>query len=150
MDTLTRQILDTMPALFFQLQQLHMIELLRAGRMEEALSWAAESLAPLGEDNPDLFDDLEKGMSLFVLDMHAQTDNTPAYAKALYSVEHRQEVADALNAAILAFQRRPGEARLPRLLGFMQAGNALDDAYEQSVDSDLSLDEPMPGLPSFK
>lgn len=45
------QILDTNPHLFFHLQQQRLIELIRNGKIEEALEFAQEELAPRGEEN---------------------------------------------------------------------------------------------------
>ena len=50
-----KQILDTNPQLFFHLQQQRLIELIRAGKVEEALEFAQEELAPRGEENVRLF-----------------------------------------------------------------------------------------------
>lgn len=49
------QILDTNPQLFFHLQQQRLIELIRSGKVEEALEFAQEELAPRGEENVSLF-----------------------------------------------------------------------------------------------
>ncbi|KAF6167608.1 hypothetical protein GIB67_031191 [Kingdonia uniflora] len=46
-----RKILDTNPQLFFHLQQQRLIELIRNGKVEEALEFAQEELAPRGEEN---------------------------------------------------------------------------------------------------
>lgn len=48
------QILDTNPQLFFHLQQQRLIELIRNGKVEEALEFAQEELAPRGEENVHL------------------------------------------------------------------------------------------------
>lgn len=48
------QILDTNPQLFFHLQQQRLIELIRDGKVEEALEFAQEELAPRGEENVSL------------------------------------------------------------------------------------------------
>lgn len=48
------QILDTNPQLFFHLQQQRLIELIRNGKVEEALEFAQEELAPRGEENVNL------------------------------------------------------------------------------------------------
>ena len=48
------QILDTNPQLFFHLQQQRLIELIRNGKVEEALEFAQEELAPRGEENVSL------------------------------------------------------------------------------------------------
>ena len=45
------QILDTNPQLYFHLQQQRLIELIRSGKIEEALEFAQEELAPRGEEN---------------------------------------------------------------------------------------------------
>jgi len=45
------QILDTNPQLYFHLQQQKLIELIRAGKISEALEFAQEELAPRGEEN---------------------------------------------------------------------------------------------------
>lgn len=49
------QILDTNPQLFFHLQQQRLIELIRNGKIEEALEFAQEELAPRGEENVNFF-----------------------------------------------------------------------------------------------
>jgi hypothetical protein len=45
------EILDTHPKLFFHLQQQRLIELIRKGMVEEAISFAQEELAPRGEEH---------------------------------------------------------------------------------------------------
>lgn len=45
------QILDTNPKLYFHLQQQRLIEYIRQGRISEALEFAQDELAPLGEEN---------------------------------------------------------------------------------------------------
>lgn len=49
-----RKILDTNPRLFFHLQQQRLIELIRSGKVGEALEFAQEELAPRGEENASL------------------------------------------------------------------------------------------------
>ena len=46
-----QQILDMNPQLFFHLQQQRLIELIRNRKLEEALEFAQEELAPRGEEN---------------------------------------------------------------------------------------------------
>ncbi|KAL5227758.1 hypothetical protein ABZP36_016023 [Zizania latifolia] len=46
-----KKILDTNPQLYFHLQQQKLIELIRAGKINEALEFAQEELAPRGEEN---------------------------------------------------------------------------------------------------
>ena len=45
------EILDTNPKLFFHLQQQRLIELIRDGKIDEAIEFAQEELAPRGEEN---------------------------------------------------------------------------------------------------
>ena len=44
--------------MLFHLQQQRLIELIRQGREEQALDFAQEYLAPQGEDNPELLEEL--------------------------------------------------------------------------------------------
>lgn len=55
------QILEEDAPLFFHLQQQRLIELIREGRVEDALAYAQEYLAPKGEENGDFLEDLGKG-----------------------------------------------------------------------------------------
>ena len=92
-----------------------MIELLRTEELDEALLFASEHLAPLGEEHPHLLSELEQTMSLFVFDMRSPPPAMPAYATELYDTEYRKRVAEELNAAILASQSYSPTARLARL-----------------------------------
>ena len=44
--------------LSFHLQQQQLIELIRSGKIEEALDFAEAFLAPIGEEHPDLLKEL--------------------------------------------------------------------------------------------
>ena len=55
------QILEEKHQLSFHLQQQRLIELIRAGKTEEALEFAQEYLAPRGEENPAFLEELGKG-----------------------------------------------------------------------------------------
>ena len=48
---LNPEILDTNPPLYFRLQQQQLIEMIRAGNVNDALQFAMEELAPRGEEN---------------------------------------------------------------------------------------------------
>jgi hypothetical protein len=63
------QILDNNPALYFQLQQQRLIELIRAKKVDEALMFAQEELAPRGEEHPEFLSDLEETMTLLAYDI---------------------------------------------------------------------------------
>jgi hypothetical protein len=55
------QILEEKHQLSFHLQQQRLIELIRAGKTEEALEFAQEYLAPRGEENPAFLEELGAG-----------------------------------------------------------------------------------------
>jgi hypothetical protein len=52
------QILEEQQSLFFHLQQQRLIELIRQGKTEQALAFAQEYLAPHGEENEALLEEL--------------------------------------------------------------------------------------------
>ena len=58
LNLLLPQILEEKADLFFHLQQQRLIELVRAGKVEEALAFAQEFLAPCGEENPAFLEEL--------------------------------------------------------------------------------------------
>jgi len=99
------------PALAFSMQRQQLIELIRAGKLDEALEYAAEYLAPQGEDNPNLLSDLEQTMALLVFD---NPDMSPL--GNLLSAEQRQKTAGDLNQAILNKQGQQSHSKLPGLL----------------------------------
>lgn len=63
------QILDNNPALYFQLQQQRLIELIRQKKIDEALIFAQEELAPRGEEHPEFLEELEQTMTLLAYDI---------------------------------------------------------------------------------
>eukprot|EP00164_Ancoracysta_twista_P001853 GFYU01002434.1.p1 GENE.GFYU01002434.1~~GFYU01002434.1.p1 ORF type:complete len:225 (+),score=77.40 GFYU01002434.1:69-743(+) len=105
------EILDTNPQIYFHLQQQRLIELIRENKIDEALQFAQEELAPRGEENPRFLEDLEKTMALLVFQGGAESplgellDNT-----------HRQKTASELNAAILSSQCQEKDPKLPSML----------------------------------
>lgn len=52
------QILENQGELLFHLHQQRLIELIRSGNIEGALAFAAEYLAPAGEEQPRLLEEL--------------------------------------------------------------------------------------------
>ncbi|OLY83775.1 Glucose-induced degradation protein 8-like protein [Smittium mucronatum] len=83
-------LLELNPRLFFALKQQQLIELVRGGRVEEALLFSQEELAQKGLEHPELLPELETTMSLFAFDFAAGT--------------------------LLNSQSQPSESRLPSLL----------------------------------
>ncbi|EPZ31748.1 hypothetical protein ROZALSC1DRAFT_26462 [Rozella allomycis CSF55] len=105
------QILDTNPKLFFRLQQQKLIEMIRAGRLDDAIEFAQEELAPRGEEHPEFLEELERTMALMIFD---GDENSPV--KDLLDTNQRQKTASELNSAILTTQCQEKEPKLPLML----------------------------------
>lgn len=91
--------------------QQQLIELIRAGKTNEALDFAQEELAPKGESSPDLLPELERTMALLVLEPSQVTEGSE-----LFDPYHRVRLANEVNAAILQSQGHGEGAKLPALL----------------------------------
>ncbi|GAB4826904.1 Glucose-induced degradation complex subunit [Ancistrocladus abbreviatus] len=119
---LNPEILDTNPQLFFHLQQQRLIELIRNGKIEEALEFAQEELAPRGEENQSFLEELERTVSLLVFE---DVSNCPA--RDLFDISQRLKTASEVNAAILTSQSHEKDPKLPSLLKMLVwAQNQLD------------------------
>ncbi|PWN47917.1 hypothetical protein IE53DRAFT_389923 [Violaceomyces palustris] len=125
------EILDTNPLLFFHLQQQRLIELIRAGQINEALAFAAEELAPRGEEHPDLLPELERTMALLAFDIPKVgvpgngSLAAPPYVAELLAPSQRLRTAGELNAAILASQSQGRDPKLPQLIKMLSYGEEL-------------------------
>nr|XP_004234130.1 protein GID8 homolog [Solanum lycopersicum] len=108
---LNPEILDTNPQLFFHLQQQRLIELIRNGKIEEALEFAQEELAPRGEENQSFLEELEKTVALLAFE---DVSNCPV--GELLDVSQRLKTASEVNAAILTSQSHEKDPKLPSLL----------------------------------
>ncbi|KAG5622638.1 hypothetical protein H5410_007856 [Solanum commersonii] len=108
---LNPEILDTNPQLLFHLQQQRLIELIRNGKVEEALEFAQEELAPMGEENQSFLEDLEKTVALLAFE-----DVSKCPAGELLDVSQRLKTASEVNAAILTSQNHEKDPKLPSLL----------------------------------
>lgn len=99
-----------------------MIELLRVDRLEDALVFGQDYLAPVVEENPQEFAPLmEQVMTLVLFPQSASASSTsgnlPEGLKYLYSQEHRSSTAKMVNHALLeSFVKAPVESKLPNLL----------------------------------
>ncbi|KAI8915886.1 CTLH/CRA C-terminal to lish motif domain-containing protein [Gorgonomyces haynaldii] len=102
------EILDTNPRLFFHLQQQKLIELIRAGKLDEAIQFAQEELAPRGEEHPEFLVELERTMALLAFD-----DSRKSPVGDLLDHAQRQKIASELNAAILQAQSQDKDPKLP-------------------------------------
>ncbi|OVA20225.1 LisH dimerization motif [Macleaya cordata] len=96
---LNPEILDTNPQLFFHLQQQRLIELIRNGKVEEALEFAQEELAPRGEENQTFLEELERTVALLAFE---DVSNCPV--GELLDISQRLKTASEVNAAILTSQ----------------------------------------------
>ncbi|KAI8338956.1 CTLH/CRA C-terminal to lish motif domain-containing protein [Chlamydoabsidia padenii] len=108
---LNPEILDTNPQLYFHLQQQRLIELIRLGDDEGALAFAADEMAPRGEEHPEFLQELERTMALL-----AFRDMQQSPVQDLLDPQQRLKTAQELNAAILTSQSREPLPKLPHLL----------------------------------
>ncbi|GAA0175680.1 scaffold/adaptor protein [Lithospermum erythrorhizon] len=120
---LNPEILDTNPQLFFHLQQQRLIELIRNGKVEEALEFAQEELAPRGEEHKNFLEELEKTVLLLAFE-----DATKSPVGELLGMSQRLKTASEVNAAILTSQSHEKDPKLSSLLKMViLAQNKLDE-----------------------
>ncbi|RZC65390.1 hypothetical protein C5167_009076 [Papaver somniferum] len=120
---LNPEILDTNPQLFFHLQQQRLIKLIRNGKVEEALEFAQEELAPRGEENQTFLEELERTVALLAFE---DFSNCPV--GELLDISQRLKTASEVNAAILTSQSHEKDPKLPSLLKMLiWAQNQLDE-----------------------
>ncbi|KAF8029881.1 hypothetical protein BT93_E2334 [Corymbia citriodora subsp. variegata] len=131
---LNPEILDTNPQLFFHLQQQRLIELIRNGKVEEALEFAQEELAPRGEENQSFLEELERTVALLAFE---DVSNCPV--GDLLDMSQRLKTASEVNAAILTSQSHEKDPKLPSLLKMLVwAQNQLDEKAVYPRINDLS------------
>jgi len=95
------ELLDNERYLYFLLQQQQLIELIRCGETERALSFAQAHLAECGEENHDVLGDIERTLALLAFD---EPEKSP-FGDLLHP-SHRQKVASEVNAAILKLENQ--------------------------------------------
>ncbi|XP_020270194.1 glucose-induced degradation protein 8 homolog isoform X2 [Asparagus officinalis] len=131
---LNPEILDTNPQLCFHLQQQRLIELIRQGKVEEALEFAQEELAPRGEENQCFLEELERTVALLAFE---NLKDCPY--RELLDVSQRLKTASEVNAAILTSQSHEKDPKLPSLLKMLVwAQNQLDEKAAYPRINDLS------------
>lgn len=131
---LNPEILDTNPQLFFHLQQQRLIELIRNGKVEEALEFAQEELAPRGEENQSFLEELERTVALLAFE-----DASKFPVGELLDISQRLKTASEVNAAILTSQSHEKDPKLPSLLKMLiWAQNQLDEKAVYPRINDLS------------
>ena len=89
-------------ALSFMAQQQTLIELIREQRMDRALAFARQEMAPRAQHHPALMTELEKTMSLLAFPQPA----TQSPYATLMSQQRRHGVSSAFNAALLQQQQQ--------------------------------------------
>ncbi|KAH7883505.1 CTLH/CRA C-terminal to lish motif domain-containing protein [Phlebopus sp. FC_14] len=119
---LNPEILDTNPALYFHLQQQRLIELIRQGRIAEALQFAQDELAPRGEESPEFLAELERTMALLAFD---SSSSAPCAITDLLSPAQRMKTAGEVNAAILESFSQGKEVKLVQLLKLLCWGESM-------------------------
>ena len=92
-------LLDTDSYLSFHMQQLQLIELIRDGKVAEALTFAQNKLSKIGEKMPEVLNELESTLALLAFE---KPEDSP-FADLLEQ-PHRQKIASELNAAILKYE----------------------------------------------
>lgn len=102
------ELLDNDRYLYFHLQQLYLIELIRKNKVEEALAFAQFNLSEAGEEDPSVLVELERTLALLAFE---DPINSPF--GDLLQPAHRQKVVSEVNAAILKMENQ--EATLPKL-----------------------------------
>ncbi|EKX41271.1 hypothetical protein GUITHDRAFT_158234 [Guillardia theta CCMP2712] len=128
---LNPEILETNVGLLFKLQQQRLIEMIREGKVQEALGFVQEELLTLCENNSvclsmynvgklkmvvkDLLFELETTLSLLAFE-NLSKQQLPSELKQLLEPSFRHKTATSLNAAILASQDQDKESKLPLLL----------------------------------
>ncbi|XP_059065328.1 protein GID8 homolog isoform X1 [Cryptomeria japonica] len=108
------KILDANPQLSFHLQIQNTIELIRKGRIMEALEFTKE-VAPRGEKNPEFLGELERTLTLLAFE-----DVTQCPHRHLLDMSLRNILAQEANAAMLISQNYHPDPILSHLLKMLK------------------------------
>uniref|UniRef100_A0A1D1ZLR3 Protein C20orf11 n=1 Tax=Anthurium amnicola TaxID=1678845 RepID=A0A1D1ZLR3_9ARAE len=109
-EQLTPTLLEQNKDLHFDLLSLHFVELVRSRKCNEALEFAQSMLTPFGK----LQKFVEKLEDFMALLAYEEPEKSPMFH--LLSLEHRQNVAEILNRAILANANLPSYSLMERLV----------------------------------
>uniref|UniRef100_A0A2M4AHF8 Putative lish motif-containing protein n=2 Tax=Nyssorhynchus TaxID=44543 RepID=A0A2M4AHF8_9DIPT len=136
------ELLDNDRYLYFHLQQLHLIELIRAEKIEEALTFAQTQISEAGENDPAVLDEVERTLALLAFE---KPHHSP-FADLLEQT-HRQKIASELNAAILKMELQ--EQSSPRMINILKlirwAQGELDKKgvkYPKMIDLSMAVIDP--------
>nr|XP_002127838.1 glucose-induced degradation protein 8 homolog [Ciona intestinalis] len=105
------ELLDNNRILLFYLQLQHLIELIRAEKMEDALEFAQTQLSERGEDSPECLSDMERALALLVFD---KPEESPFADLLLQSQRHK--VWSRVNAAIMDYENTVSAPRLASIV----------------------------------
>nr|AFK38061.1 unknown [Lotus japonicus] len=105
-EQLAKDILENNKDLLFYLLSLHFVELVRSRKCTEALEFAQTKLSPFGKEQKYM-QNLEDFMALLA---YQEPEKSPVFH--LLSPEYRQQVADRLNRAILAYFNLPSHTAM--------------------------------------
>ena len=110
--------MDVNRKVHFHMLLQRLIELLREDKLEEALVFGQDYLAPVVEENPEEYAPLmEPVISLLLFPQTHLQQQTPESLMPLYSQEHRSQTAQLVNHALLeSLVSAPVESKLPNLL----------------------------------
>uniref|UniRef100_A0A1J3GPB2 Glucose-induced degradation protein 8-like protein n=1 Tax=Noccaea caerulescens TaxID=107243 RepID=A0A1J3GPB2_NOCCA len=109
-EQLGQDLLEKNKDLHFDLLCLHFVDLVCAGKCEEALEFAQKRLAPFGMVKKYV-DKLEDAMALLA---YENPETSPMFH--LLSSDYRQQVADNLNRTILEHANQPSYTPMERLI----------------------------------
>ncbi|KAG1368841.1 putative glucose-induced degradation protein 8-B [Cocos nucifera] len=109
-EQLAPNLLEDNKDLHFDLLSLHFVDLICSRKCTEALEFAQTKLAPFGKVHKYV-EKLEDFMALLA---YEEPEKSPLFH--LLSPDHRQDVADCLNQAILAHANLPSYSSMERLI----------------------------------
>ncbi|CAL1355756.1 unnamed protein product [Linum trigynum] len=109
-EQLAPDLLESNKDLHFDLLSLHFVELVCSRKCNEALEFAQTKLTPFGKVQKYV-EKLEDFMALLA---YEEPEKSPMFH--LLSLEHRQQVVDSLNQAILAHAKLPSHTPMERLI----------------------------------
>ncbi|XP_057975813.1 uncharacterized protein LOC131163101 [Malania oleifera] len=109
-EQLAHDLLEKNMDLHFDLLSLHFVELVCSRKCTEALEFAQTKLTPFGKVQKYV-EKLEDFMALLA---YEEPEKSPMFH--LLSLEYRQQVADSLNRAILAYANSPRFSAIERLV----------------------------------
>ncbi|XP_010923261.1 uncharacterized protein [Elaeis guineensis] len=130
-EQLAPNLLEDNKDLHFDLLSLHFVDLICSRKCTEALEFAQTKLAPFGKVHKYV-EKLEDFMALLA---YEEPEKSPLFR--LLSPDHRQDVADCLNQAILAHANLPRYSSMERLI--QQA-----TVVRQCLHQELGKDGPPP------